>query len=215
MKGLTLLEVLISISIIGIIMAVVYGAYMSNVDAIQLTRQEAEVAQKARIVFDRMGKDLASAFLSPGMGEEEGENVLAFIGQDIETDGFATDRLDFTSLSHLPMAGAGPWTDLCEVSYYIEAGPEETGFVLFRRDDSFLDGNPTAGGASFEIADGLKSFEISFQDQRGEIYEDWNSLEGEHKGRLPSLVSIRMTLANGDDGDRLFQISFRPELAGQ
>ena len=51
MKGLTLLEVLISISIIGIIMAVVYGAYMSNVDAIQTSRQEAEVTQKARIVW--------------------------------------------------------------------------------------------------------------------------------------------------------------------
>lgn len=213
MKGLTLLEVLISISIIGIIMAVVYGAYMSNVDAIQMTRQEAEVTQKARIVFDRMGKDLASAFVSTGMREEGKENILFFIGQDIETDGHGTDRLDFTCLSHLPMAGAGPWTDLCEVGYYVEAGPEETDFTLFRRDDGFLDGNPSAGGASFEIADGIRSFEVTFQDQGGEVYEDWNSLEGEQKGRLPSLVSIRMILTNGDDVDHVFQISFRPELA--
>ena len=214
MKGLTLLEMLISISIIGIIMAVVYGAYMSNVDAIQMTRQEAEVTQKARIVFDRMGKDLASAFIGTGMGEEEGENLLVFIGQDIETDGYPADRLDFTSLSHLPMAGAGPWTDLCEVSYFLEAGPEGTGFVLFRRDDAFLDGNPLEGGPSFEIADGIKSFDVTFQDQGGEVYEGWNSLEGEQKGRLPSLISIRLVLTNGDDVDRLFQISFRPELAG-
>lgn len=214
MKGLTLLEMLISISIIGIIMAVVYGAYMSNVDAIQMSRQEAEVTQKARIVFDRMGKDLASAFIGTGMGEEEEENVLVFIGQDFETDGYPADRLDFTSLSHLPMAGAGPWTDLCEVSYFLEAGPEGTDFVLFRRDDAFLDGNPLEGGPSFEIADGIRSFDMTFQDQGGEVYEGWNSLEGEQKGRLPSLISIRLVLTNGDDVDRLFQISFRPELAG-
>ena len=214
MKGLTLLEMLISISIIGIIMAVVYGAYMSNVDAIQMSRQEAEVTQKARIVFDRMGKDLASAFIGTGMGEEEKENHFVFIGQDLETDGYPADRLDFTSLSHLPMAGAGPWTDLCEVSYFVEAGPEGAGFVLFRRDDAFLDGNPAEGGPSIEIADGIKSFDMTFQDQGGEVYEDWNSLEGEQKGRLPSLISIRLVFTNGDNIDRLFQISFRPELAG-
>jgi general secretion pathway protein J len=214
MKGLTLLEVLISISIIGIIMAVVYGAYISNVDTIQLSQQEAAVTQKARIVFDRMGKDIASAFIDTEMGEEEGENILFFIGQDIENDGFSTDRLDFTTLSHLPIAGAGPRTDLCEVSYFLEAGSEGTGHILFRRDDAFLDGNPDEGGVSFEIADCIKDFEITFQDQRGEIIEGWNSLEGEQKGRLPSRISIRLVFANGDDMDRLFQISFRPELAG-
>ena len=214
MKGLTLLEMLIAISIIGIIMAVVYGAYMSNVDAIQMSRQEAEITQKARIVFDRMGKDLASAFIGTGMGEEQEENLLVFIGQDIETDGDPTDRLDFTSLSHMPMGGAGPWTDLCEVSYFLEADPEGAGFVLFRRDDAYLDGNPVEGGPFFEIADGIKSFDMTFQDQGGEVYENWNSLEGEQKGRLPSLISIRLVFTNGDDVDRLFQISFRPELAG-
>ena len=49
MKGLTLLEVLVSIAILGILMGAIYGTYTSNVEAIQVAREKGSVYQISRI----------------------------------------------------------------------------------------------------------------------------------------------------------------------
>jgi len=43
--------------------AALYSAYTTNVEAIQIARQNGEVHQTARIVLDRMTKDLQSALI--------------------------------------------------------------------------------------------------------------------------------------------------------
>src|SRR5512136_1236682 len=84
-RGFTLLEVLVSMAILVIIMAALYSAYTTNVEAIQIARQNGEVHQAARIVLDRMTKDLQSALAQLSAPSEKIR--LGLIGEDREIDG--------------------------------------------------------------------------------------------------------------------------------
>jgi len=85
MKGFTLLEVLVSMAILVIIMAALYSAYTTNVEAIQIARQNGEVHQTARIVLDRMTKDLQSALIEVSVPSDKLK--LGLVGEDREIDG--------------------------------------------------------------------------------------------------------------------------------
>ena len=99
MKGFTLLEVLVSMAILVIIMAALYSAYTTNVEAIQIARQNGEVHQTARIVLDRMTKDLQSALIQVSVPSDKIR--LGLVGEDREIDGRRADRMDFTTVTHL------------------------------------------------------------------------------------------------------------------
>ena len=155
MKGLTLLEVLVSIAILGILMGAVYGTYTSNVEAIQIAREKGKIYQMTRIVFDRMTKDLESAFIHVSSPNEKIR--LGMIGKNQELDGKPADRIDFTTLNHTALGDEGPRTDLCEVGYLLVEDLENKGFRLFRRDDGIPDDELTDGGFSHEMAGGVRT----------------------------------------------------------
>ncbi len=212
MKGLTLLEVLVSISILAIIMAAIYGAYSTNVEAIQLARHNSEVYQMARIVFERMTKDLESTFLEIPLYSDSPE--LGLIGKNREIDGKPADRLDFTTLTHIPLTDEGLQTDLCEVGYKIVEDEENEEFVLYRRDDGVVDSDFTEGGYSGELARMVTALDIVFENSEGEEFHDWNTLEEEHAETLPSLITIRLTIRGKQGRERTFTTSVHPALAG-
>jgi prepilin-type N-terminal cleavage/methylation domain-containing protein len=211
MKGLTLLEVLISIAILGIIMGAIYGTYTSNVEAIQVARQKGHVYQMTRILFDRMTKDLESALINVSSPHEKIR--LGMIGKNQEIDGKPADRIDFTTLNHLTLGGEGPGMDLCEVGYQVVEDSENEGFKLFRRDDGILDDDLIDGGFSHEMASRVTGLDIIFQDVHGKEFDDWNTLEGEHAGKLPSLITIRLTIVDEEAQEYLFTTSIHPALA--
>ena len=211
MKGLTLLEVLVSIIILGIILAAIYSAYTSNVETIQIAREQSQVYQTARIVLDRMSKDLESAFIEEALSNEEMK--LGMIGKDRDIDGQDADSIDFTTLTHLPLTEKSPRTDLCEVGYYLEEDPENKGLVLYRRDDGILDDDFTEGGYSQELAGMVAGLDIIFQDSYGGEFDQWNTLEGKQAGKLPSLIKIRLTIKEQSGREHLFTTSIHPELS--
>jgi prepilin-type N-terminal cleavage/methylation domain-containing protein len=189
MKGLTLLEVLVSIAILGILMGAIYGTYTSTVEAIQVAREKGKIYQMTRIVFDRMTKDLESALIHVSSPHEKIR--LGMIGKNQELDGKPADRIDFTTLNHLALGGEGPQTDLCEVGYQID------------------------GGFSHEMASRVTGLDIIFQDEKGNEFDDWNSTGGEHAGKLPSLITIKLSIMDEETREYLFTTSIHPALAGR
>ena len=211
MRGLTLLEVLVSISILAIIMAAIYGAYSTNVEAIQLARHNSEVYQMARIAFEYMTKDLESAYLDVPLYSDG--PTLGMIGKNQEIDGKPADRLDFTTLTHIPLTDEGLQTDLCEVGYKIVEDEENAEFVLYRRDDGIVDNDFTEGGYSSELARMVTALDIVFENSEGEEFHDWNTLEEEHAETLPSLITIRLTIRDKQGRERTFTTRVHPALA--
>lgn len=213
MKGLTLLEVLVSIAILGILMGAIYGTYTSSVEAIQVAREKGRVYQVSRIVFDRMTKDLESAFM--GIGAPSEKMRLGMIGKNQELDGKPADRIDFTTLNHLAVGAEGPQTDLCEVGYQVVEDSEKEGFKLFRRDDGTPDDELIDGGFSHEMADRVSGLDIVYQDENGEEFDNWNSAEAQHGGGLPSLITVKLSLMDDKGREYLFATSIHPPLAGK
>jgi len=214
MKGFTLLEILVSIMILGIIMTAIYGAYTSNVEAIQIARQSGRLSQTARIILDRMSKDLESAFIGTDVPLIK-PVVLGMIGEDQEIEDKPADRLDFTALTHLALTEGGLQTDLCEIGYYLEEDEEEEGegLILYRRDHGIVDDDITTGGEAYELARIVMGLDIVFQDSLGEEFDDWDTLAKDNKDTLPSLIRIKLTLKDPLGRQQTFVTSLHPALA--
>jgi len=211
MKGFTLLEVLVSMVILVIIMAALYSAYTTNVEAIQIARQNGEVHQTARIVLDRMTKDLQSALMQ--VSNPSDKIKLGLVGEDREIDGRRADRMDFTTVTHLPLTEKGPASDLCEIGYLIEEDSEDKVLVLLRRDDPSVDEDFTKGGLLQEMARNVLEFNLTYQDSRGEESDKWNTLEGMPASGLPVLIKVRLVLKDELNREHVFSTTIHPELA--
>ncbi len=215
MKGFTLLEVLVSVAIMAIVMAAIYGAYTSNLETIQAARQSGLVNQTARVIFDRMSKDIESAFLTePGASDSEDGPRTGLLGEDQEIDGRPADRLNFTSLSHVPVGKSGLRADLCEIGYHLEEDAEEEGLIIFRRDRAVLDQDISAGGQPLELSRGVGGLDITYQDQEGDEFDTWDTLDGVHQGILPSLIKVTLTVMDQYGGEHTFRTSVHPALGG-
>jgi len=211
MKGFTLLEVLVSMAILVIIMAALYSAYTTNVEAIQIARQNGEVHQTARIVLDRMTKDLQSALIEVSVPSDKIK--LGLVGEDREIDGRRADRMDFTTVTHLPLTEKGPASDLCEIGYLIEENSEDKVLVLLRRDDPSVDEDFTKGGSLQEMARNVLEFNLTYQDSMGEESDKWNTLEGMPASGLPLLIKVRLVLKDELNREHVFSTTVHPELA--
>jgi type II secretion system protein J len=212
LKGLTLLEILVSITVIGLVMGLVYGAYTSNIEAIELGRQDSRVFQTARVVLDLMRKDLESAFL--GAHRADKGYPLGMVCENQEIEGRPADRIDFTALTHLSSGEGDVETDLCEIGYYLVEDKEEGGLILYRRDHGILDKDLAAGGRLDELTTMATELDITFWDDEGTEYPNWNSLEEPHGGELPSLIRVRLNLKDSFGSERTFEALVHPALGG-
>lgn len=210
-RGLTLLEILIAMTILSILLAAIYGTYSSSVEVMQLARYNSQVYQSARIVFDRMIKDLESSIIEvplPVKGLQ-----LGMVGKGHRIDGMPADTIDFTSLAHLSLNRSMPRTDLCEIGYFLRKDETNGGLILFRREDWSVDKDFTEGGRSYELARMITGLDMVFQDRKGKEYEEWNTLEEERAYTLPSLISIRLTIKDQLGREKTIITSVHPMLA--
>ena len=210
-RGITLLEILVSVSILAVVMGIIYGSYTSNVDAIQTARGSGMAYQTARIILDRMGRDLESAFIPKG--PLQGPLRMGFLCVDKEMEGRPADQLDFTALTYFSLNPTGPITDLCEIGYYLKENEVGDGLILQRRCQMGPDEDPVSGGEERKFSEMVVGLDFTFHDAEGNIHESWNSLEGEQQERLPSLVVIRLTITDPQGQEVIFKTSVHPETA--
>lgn len=214
LSGFTLLEVIVSVSILAIIMAAIYSAYISNVEAIQVARENGHVQQTARTILELMTKDVQSALVETQVTPETVR--LGFAGKTEERDGRRMDRVDFTTLSHLALSEQEPSTDLCEVGYRVVEDEEQQGVLLLvRRDDASPDEDLTEGGVVQELSRNVLEFRITYEDTMGEERDSWELNEPGATPELPVLVKIRLTLKDDLNREHVFTTSIHPELAGK
>ena len=210
-SGLTLLEILVSVAILTVLLAAVYGTYTSNVEAVQVARSNSKVYQTARIVLDRMIKDLESALIEVPLSVEG--MSLGMIGKNQEINDMEADTLDFTSLAHVSLASGRPQTDLCEIGYSLIKDPDDEGMILYRREDWSLDEDFTGGGLSHELARMVTGLDIVFHDNQGKEYNEWHTLEEKQVNALPTLINIRLTMKDQTGRQKVFTTSVHPMLA--
>lgn len=223
LRGFTLLEVLVSVAILAIIMAALYSAYTTNVEAIQIARENGQVHQTARIALDRITRDLQSALTETW--SPFGTSPLAFVGKEEERDGRRMDRIDFTTLTYMTLSDQSPDADLCEVGYrVVEDSEEQEIMVLMRRqkilvsvpgEDAGPDGGVGEEGSEQELARNLAGFKITYVDATGEERDGWSAEETDAPSGLPVLVRVRLAIIDALEREHVFSTTIHPELAGR
>jgi prepilin-type N-terminal cleavage/methylation domain-containing protein len=120
-NGFTLLELIVSMMILGMLVGVLYESMHVGLRSVDISRGKADTFQRVRIAREVISRELNSAYLTPSSsnwtvflgdeffgkaGNEAGsgtkEEETGFKGEDDTVQGSPSDRLSFSSLPEYP-----------------------------------------------------------------------------------------------------------------
>lgn len=211
-SGFTLIEVLMTVSILALMMAVAWGTYSSATTHQAKMRQINERLHGVEQAMNRMVREFSMAFITPH-GQEDTQLEIryktGFYGED--------DRVDFTSLAHVRMFRDDKVGDQSELSYYVDTIENDAGEdvkALVRREDAPIDDDPQEGGTIIPLLEDVKEFKLEYwDDAKAEVAagadgwrDDWDTETGDTANRLPTRVRITIEVDNptGGPGTRTF-----------
>ena len=169
--GFTLLEVMISITIIGMIVSLIYGSVAKTADSKDSVEQGNDIYHQARWAMDKMESDLSTAFVSKAKN-----SYTLFYGVSRDgANGYPQDEVHITSFSHIKLDSATTTeSDQGEISYFVMNDPESGLPTLYRREDSTVDQDNMDGGEFYDLVQNVLAFNLRYFD--GETWvDDWDS----------------------------------------
>ncbi len=172
-NGFTLLELLISLTIIGLILVIVFGALRIGARAWEKGEKDVEIHQIQRIVLENMKRQIASTCLRKIMIEDQKEVF------------FRGDRASMEFMSRLPMV---PTTrsGMVYVKYVVreEDEGEKKRLMLYEKDIVFIDKEKGVEDQEeadfFELIPGAEDIEFEYlkgpedEDRDPEWQEAWD-----------------------------------------
>ena len=208
-KGFTLLEVLVSIVIFAAIVSMIYPAYTGTVRNIDHVESRAEIYQMARITLDRMIEDLNSAYIplkakNSELDNRELENI-SFLGEDSLTDEGSADILRFNSRTP-PVFDENNRGKNVRIEYYPEQQQGERRVFTLQAEALEFMPRTQESMKGLILCTKLHSMDIKYHDEKGEIFDIWNSSTDPFTNKLPSMVTISLEFVNPDDP--MFPVKF-------
>ena len=223
--GFTLLEVLVSVAIMGMIMVLVWSTTSQSLNSKDRTEKRDFIYQYGRVVLQKISNDLTMAFLTkksitpPSAAGPEGaptqlappeiimvpRPVTFFIGEDQGN----RDSLRFTSMSHLRLFRGAKESDQCKVGYTVTASPDVPGVLnLTRAEMPWLDTGTEVRSTPFVMAENIRDFDLEYYDDRKEEWVKlWNTEQIDYMGRLPRAVKIMLSFPDPDDEEKSISMS--------
>lgn len=169
-KGFTLIEVMISATLMAIIIVTAYLCLHAAISSQKIIEPRATVFQNARVAMALMTADLRCACpLSPDS---------QFLGMRRMIGTTQADNLDFATHNYTPRRPREG--DYCQVSFYLDKDPESGQFALYRRRNPTIALDPLSGGAREEIARGLLGLRFDYYDGY-DWYDSWGEVDRRSK----------------------------------
>ncbi len=202
-RGFTLVEVLISVAIIGMVMVLLYSSFVSTLSAPDEFGSVQERYIAIGRAMNRMAKEIEMAFISAHYNPRyEKSPKTIFKLQD--------NRLDFTAFAHLKIVKDANESDQCEISYFLKEG-ENGKQNLVRREQKRIDDDPEHGGYIYTLLDDV--LELKIEAWNGEDWvEEWDSTKVEYFNRLPERIRIWITVFDENGERRTFVTETKPRL---
>lgn len=173
--GFTLVEVLVAIVLLSVVMTSIYAIFSTISATQQRLEQQAEISHQARVIFDRVSRELRGAHLNLNDGK------TAFTGG---TDSNGDAYLGFTSTSSLLSSGED--SGLVRVRYALQAGNDRVTRRLTRHAAALF--APEDSTAGQRLSSQVKGLIWRFYDGNNWLAQ-WDSRS---LRRLP--VSVEMSL---------------------
>jgi general secretion pathway protein J len=215
-SGFTLIELVISSSLMALILVSAYLCLNSGISSQKLIESRSDALQGARVVLAMISADLRAACpLSKD---------IEFLGMRRLLDDVEADNVDFGTHHYTPRrAGEG---DFCQVSYFVAKDPESGKLSLWRRRNPTIGLDPLAGGKREEIIRGLRGLRFEYYDGL-DWYEEWGDPTGKGKAQTAQLYqpnlsgmpdAVRITLwlePNAGSSKRTSEEASEPALVFQ
>ena len=209
-KGFTLLEIMIAITILSFIMGIVYSSFSAISESDRRISLASESELKARTLFDMMGRELSSVFVSSmakGAGEKEDRlnyGLVCTKEGDLQRINFTAALSDRLGISDVALK---------ELGYYL-LPREGGGYSLYKRIDVTPDGDISSGGGDYFLMDGVSSLRYEFMKgpnvTAGETVDE---LEVNNKASLPKAIRVELSLINDESDIETFSTTISPYLA--
>jgi prepilin-type N-terminal cleavage/methylation domain-containing protein len=181
-SGFTLLEITVAATVLAVVVAFVYALLGNTVKGTAMVREGLESPKVQNAILGQIFRDFRYVWWPDFVGN------AGFVGASRSVSGKEGDKVDFVSarptrLARLEEAGdKDPGTSpLTEVGYAVRPNEEHGEWVeLWRREDFFVDDNPTEGGIYTLVYDKIRKFDLhyypnpeEFAEQKG--LDEWDS----------------------------------------
>jgi general secretion pathway protein J len=194
-RGMTLLEVLVSLGVMAMISLLIYGAFDSMSRGRRGEALRADRARQGRDAIERIAHELQGAFLSAHTPQIQAlitRNTGFFVENSSQFD-----RIDFTAFAHRRVTKDAKESDQAEIGYFVVKDPDVDGKMdLVRREQAPIDFDYKRGGVVNVLAEDVEKFDLRFLDPlTGQWVESWDasSVTGQF-GRLPLEARIELEL---------------------
>ena len=124
-NGFTLLELMISLTIVGLILVIVFGSLRIGARAWEKGEKDVEMRQRERIVFDLVKRQIASTFVRVVKKKDDEPFFLKGDGESMEF------------ISRVPMV-PGKRSGLVYVKYVVRSGDEGTKRLMFSEKNKYI-----------------------------------------------------------------------------
>jgi type II secretion system protein J len=171
-KGFTLIEVMISASLMGLVLGASYMCLSSGLSTQRIVEGRVDAIQTARAALDMISADLRAA--CPLSQDYD------FLGMDRMLEDVEADNLDFGTHNYRPARAREG--DFCEVSYYLRKDPDSRFYSIWRRRDASPDDKPLAGGKQQQIARAVQGLRFEYYDGF-DWFDEWGDPLGKKRGK--------------------------------
>ncbi len=212
--GFTLLELLISLTIIGLILVIVFGALRIGARAWEKGERDVEIRQRQRVVLDNIKRQIASTCLREIKAEAEkgaGKKRIFFKGD--------SEGMEFmTRVSMVPTTRSG----MVYVKYVVseEDGGDKKRLMLYEKDILFIKTEEDIGEQDeedfFELIPGAEDIEFAYlkgpedKDADPEWQDTWDP---DSDTGIP--LAVKITLEEDVDATPIYVIARIQAEAGQ
>ncbi len=196
-NGFTLLEVMIALAILASMSLVIFISSSQILQSKSDTEDRDEAYHSVTQALTRISEDLNMAILikSKDLLGQAFDGEVYFEGTE--------ERMDFISLSHLRYIQDAKEGELAELSYFLEAMPDEPNKKrLMRRETATVDKNLQEGGRAYPMIEGIEGIRFEYFDEKSnEFKKAWNTKSVDFGNKLPQAikVSIDVILPNEEE----------------
>ena len=192
-RGLTLLEIMISLAIIGFMMTIAWTTIRSASEARITFVALEERNHEVRVALARMVADLQSAYLSSNEEMMFDNRRTMFIGK--------AEELRFSSFAHVSLWADANESDQTLIVYYLDDDRQHPGKeALYRKELRRPSNEPWEGepGEHDVLLRAVEKLELQYWDWTEKKWQEtWDSTKQDgEQNRLPSRVRIALTYKN-------------------
>ena len=195
MRGFTLLEIMVSIFIFGVVVTTVFGAYRMVFSSVEAVEKNAVDDGMAKNCLNRMILDLKSVYITqapiykiPDL--DAPPDPYRIVGETVGEGAQSFGRIRFASLSHLPFQRELR-DGIAEIVYYVQETDDST-YVLRRSDSLFPYKRFEPKQSDPVLCKYVRSLSFVYYDKDEEEYDHWDSDDEVFAYATPSAISIRL-----------------------